>query len=405
MIPLLAAMAGGCNKSRTEVIIGLATDLIAPTPLSSVDMRIYDLDGPSPSGTVISDQSFQISGVRDQAYELPGTFAVYSASGSADRFRAVLTATEKSGATLVVRSAVMNLIPEKTLFVRLGTVSACQGMTDQCNDGESCIAGHCATEDVDSARLPEYTSGMEGQVACFDGTNFVDTSTKVPLTITGTSCGDGTCVDGVCLAPAKTDGGADLSGAGGQAGAGGAGGHGGAPVDAGADGHGCSSADDPTSLAIDATGFVGSACNSFGIEGTWYCTSDTTDTGTGTPPGNGSSNCAAFAIPYNGKSNGMCISGVTSTSTGSYGAALGLELNTPASVNGVNQPKGAYDAAAHNVMGSRSPSPALPTRPTASRCASRSPTPPRPATRSRSSSSPVLEPTTCCSPMPWFPEI
>ena len=127
LVPLLAAMAGGCNKSRTEVIIGLATDLIAPTPLSSVDMRIYDLDGPSPSGTVISDQSFQISGVRDQAYELPGTFAVYSASGSADRFRAVLTATEKSGATLVVRSAVMNLIPEKTLFVRLGTVSACRG--------------------------------------------------------------------------------------------------------------------------------------------------------------------------------------------------------------------------------------------------------------------------------------
>jgi len=205
---VLLGMAFGCQKNRTEIVLGMATDLSASTPLSSVRLQVYSL----PEDVLITDQALPISGTVNELYELPGTYAVYSASGSADRFRALLTATDNNGKTLVVRSAVLSLVPEKTLFARLGVVSACEGMTD-CGMGQTCIEGHCASEDIDSSRLPAYTPGMENEVDCMSATTFVDTSTKQPLKVTGTSCAArGTCLEGVCLAPPPSDGGADKAG-------------------------------------------------------------------------------------------------------------------------------------------------------------------------------------------------
>src|SRR5450432_1045487 len=229
----LLVVAIGCEKNRTEIVLGMATDLSASTPLSSVDLQVFSL----PDDVLVADQQLPISGTVNELYELPGTYAVYSASGSADRFRALLTATDNNGKTLVVRSAVLSLVPEKTLFARLGVVSACEGMTD-CGMGQTCIEGHCASEDIDSSRLPEYTPGMENQVDCTSATAFVDTSTKQPLKVAGTSCAaGGTCLEGVCLTPPPSDGGA--GGRGGSADAGGAGGWGGS---AGANGVGGSGA-------------------------------------------------------------------------------------------------------------------------------------------------------------------
>src|SRR5450432_742544 len=200
----LLVVAIGCEKNRTEIVLGMATDLNASTPLSSVDLKVFSL----PDDILIADQQLPISGTINELYELPGTYAVYSAGGTADRFRALLTATDNNGKTLVVRSAVLSLVPGKTLFARLGMVSACEGMTD-CGTGQTCIGGHCASEDIDSSRLPTYTAGMENEVDCTSATTFVDTSTKQPLKVTGTSCGTGTCLEGVCLAPPPTDGGGD----------------------------------------------------------------------------------------------------------------------------------------------------------------------------------------------------
>jgi alpha-tubulin suppressor-like RCC1 family protein len=203
----LLAMALGCVKNRTEIVLGMATDLTASTPLSSVRLQVYSL----PEDVVIADQALPISGTVNELYELPGTYAVYSASGSADRFRALLTATDNNSNTLVVRSAVLSLVPGKTLFARLGVVSACEGMTD-CGAGETCIEGHCASEEIDSSRLPGYKPGMENEVDCASPTTFVDTSTKQPLKMVGTSCASGeSCLEGVCLSPLPGDGGADRS--------------------------------------------------------------------------------------------------------------------------------------------------------------------------------------------------
>ncbi|HEX4406062.1 MAG TPA: kelch repeat-containing protein, partial [Polyangia bacterium] len=205
-LALLVALvcAAGCSseKKRTELILGVATDLMAPTPLTDVEMHAYRL----PEGVEVGNQIFMISGTLDEDYELPGTYDVYSPTGTADRIRVVLDGHAAGNKLLVERTAVLTMVPGQTLFVRLGVVSACEGMND-CPAGDTCIAGRCQSEDIDTTLLPAYTAGMEKTVACLGATTFVDTSTKQPLPLVSTAdggapCGQGTCAEGVCLAAA-----------------------------------------------------------------------------------------------------------------------------------------------------------------------------------------------------------
>lgn len=197
---MLVFAAGGCHeKSRTEIIVGIATDLMAPMPLTTVSLEVSRF----PEGEVLGAQPFTISGNVNNIYELPGTYAIYSPEGTADRVRIVLTATDNKEQMLVLRSAVLSLVPEKTLFVRLGVVMACVAKPE-CPPGDTCIDGRCLPEAIDSSRLPSYTAGMEKEVNCAgtgagDAT-FVNTSTKVPLPVTDATCPNkGVCQEGVCL--------------------------------------------------------------------------------------------------------------------------------------------------------------------------------------------------------------
>jgi hypothetical protein len=108
--------------------------------------------------------------------------------------------------------------------------------------------------------------------------------------------------------------------------------------DAGADAGVVCSNTDKTILTIDAKGWVDRACNDYNIQGAWYCFADT----------QGTSNCVKNQVPYVASPAGMCLSGKTSTASGAYGAALGLELN---STGGAMSVKNAYDATLNNVVG------------------------------------------------------
>lgn len=234
-----AAISVGCGqKNRTEIIVGLATDLTAPTPLSMVHLEVLRL----PEIVKIGEQDFPISGNSNNVYEIPGTYGVYSANGAADRVQINLTATDPGGLLLVKRTAVLNLVPGRTLFVRLGVISACQGMND-CPTGDTCISGRCAPDEIDSSRLPNYMPGIEKEISCTSPGDavFIDTNTRQRLSVVGASCpNQGMCLEGVCLASpgASSSGGATGSGGGGGRGAGGAGGAGGARGAGGAGGAG-----------------------------------------------------------------------------------------------------------------------------------------------------------------------
>ncbi|HVZ70875.1 MAG TPA: hypothetical protein VHJ20_00755 [Polyangia bacterium] len=198
LIAALALAACKSPKPRTELILGVATDLTAPSPLETITMTVTRL----PENLLIGGQDFPISGHIDELYELPGTYNVFS-DGSADRIQVVLQGKIGNGTVIVERRALLTMIPEHTLFVRLGIVSACQGMLD-CPMGDTCIDGRCLPDEIDTTRLPEYTDGMEKTLQCQGATTYVDTSTKLPLPVLptvdgGAPCGQGTCSEGVCL--------------------------------------------------------------------------------------------------------------------------------------------------------------------------------------------------------------
>jgi len=223
-VALLVVAGFGCKeKARTEILVGLATDLDAPAPLASVHLTVFSL----PNGIPIGEATDRpLSGAIGEPYSLPGTYAVYSDSGTPDRVRVRLVALDQAGQTLVVRTAVLSLVPERTLFVRLGLVSACVGKSD-CADGQTCVDGRCVSEIVDTSQLPTYEPGQESYLTCASGTIYLDTSSKKPLAVKGPACASGLCAEGVCLNPPLGAGGAGgAAGAAGSAGAGG--GHGGA---------------------------------------------------------------------------------------------------------------------------------------------------------------------------------
>lgn len=218
--------SGACTeKKRTEIVVGLATDLSAPAPLQLVTLEVTRAaDGAD--AAPLGELSYTISGAPNVIYELPGTYGIYSETGTADRVRVELTAYDDQERKLVVRSAVFNLVPERTLFVRLGVISACEGMTD-CGAGMTCIEGRCMSEEIDSSRLPTYEPGLESKIECAGATTFVDTGTKQLLTPIAATCASGTCSEGVCLSPSGTGGAGGGPGAGGGGQAGGGGGAGG----------------------------------------------------------------------------------------------------------------------------------------------------------------------------------
>lgn len=224
MAALAAIAAGGCTeKKRTEVVLGLATDLDAPRPLSLVNLLVS-----APGFPLTNGEDRIISGDPLQPYTIPGTYGVFSSAGTADRVHVKLTAFDDRNQVLVVRTAVFSLVPEKTLFVRLGVVSACLGKLD-CDNGQTCIDGRCQSELIDTATLPEYHAGDENTLTCASAVNYVNTGTKQPLMLAAAACPSGVCSEGVCLTPPAGGfgGAAASSGQGGQPGQGGQGGRGG----------------------------------------------------------------------------------------------------------------------------------------------------------------------------------
>jgi hypothetical protein len=79
----------------------------------------------------------------------------------------------------------------------------------------------------------------------------------------------------------------------------------------------CSNTDD-TVVTIDSTGAIYPQCNTWKIQGAWYCYADAV----------GTSNCVSGAAPYSATDSGMCISGTTQAGTTAYGAGLGFGLNS-----------------------------------------------------------------------------
>lgn len=180
------ALTIGCQP-RSELVVGLITDLEVPSQINLVTFEADQADG-----VPVQQKEWP----RDGTLALPGSYGLYTDNGAAPSL--TLTVSGYQGANLVVaRSAVVPIVSGKTLFVRLGLASGCA--TVSCADGQSCVDGKgCQDQAIDAATLPIYTPALTREVACDSGPRWLDTATGTPLPVgagcpAGQSCREGTC--------------------------------------------------------------------------------------------------------------------------------------------------------------------------------------------------------------------
>jgi hypothetical protein len=118
----------------------------------------------------------------------------------------------------------------------------------------------------------------------------------------------------------------------------------------GADGGGivCSGTD-KTVLVPNSTGWLDTTCNSWGIQGSWYCYADGIGINHGGDPTSGPDCKITGTVPWSSVAPGpgMCVSGTTGTTTAAWGAGLGLVMSQA----GHDAGKMPFNASAKNIVG------------------------------------------------------
>ena len=187
----IGAAGIGCRE-RTQIMLGVVTDLRAPKALDQVRLHV---DG---DGVNAFDQVWDLPGIPNVPFILPGSYGLYSPDGSERKVHISLTGW-KAGAQQLERRSLVSLVSGQTLFLRLGLVAGCVAKND-CATDETCIEGLCKPALVDARRLPRYIDEAQvSAVECASGPQYLDTSTGAVLPgkegncTAGTYCQEGTC--------------------------------------------------------------------------------------------------------------------------------------------------------------------------------------------------------------------
>jgi len=194
----LALVVGalGCESPRTQIMIGLATDMQAPDAFDRVELvAVRAKDG---FEEVRID--WTITGDRDEPFNLPGSFGLYS---SGDESKVKLELTGYRGANAVVsRRAVLNFVDEKTLFIRMGLTASCVQRTD-CTPSQSCVEGVCRDTTINEEQLPDFEEELIETVTCTGAVQYIHTATGAPLAASpdAENCPVDQCFEGVCYKP------------------------------------------------------------------------------------------------------------------------------------------------------------------------------------------------------------
>jgi hypothetical protein len=214
----LAALATSCDKHRTEIVLGIATDLPAPMSLDRVTLNVFRQDA---SGEVpvlqCEDGATGCSAwdLKNKAmmglYDLPGSYGIYSSDGTEPRVRIEVIGSQ-GGVERVRRTTITSLVSHQTLFMRMTLVLKCMvgNPNAVCPSGTTCIEGTCQPLERDPHTMPAYATGLESKFQCASGTTYIDTSKgNAPVAVSG-SCGPNEeCQEGTCYKkPAAADGGA-----------------------------------------------------------------------------------------------------------------------------------------------------------------------------------------------------
>ncbi len=182
----------GC-QSRTELVIGVATDLRAKGDIDLLKLVASRNDTP------LVQTEWPLSDSAGTKYELPGSFGLYSADGSAVDVQISVKAY-RGGNLIVDRETELTLISGQTLFLRNALISSCAfGKGPICDTSENCVDGVCQKRQIDASRLPSYRADLVTKTECATPVQYVVSSSGDPMASLGDGCSpDESCHEGVC---------------------------------------------------------------------------------------------------------------------------------------------------------------------------------------------------------------
>ncbi len=182
--------------TRTELLVGVVTDLKAPDVLDAVELQISRGD----TGAVEDDTTWQITGNPDMVFNLPGSYGVVS-DGQDIPIQLSLIGS-KGGAKLLVQTSTLTLVDGQAQFYRMGLTAGCIGR-DDCLPSQTCVEGACRDQAVDSRQLPAFSADLVTELTCENGITYVQTADDTPMPVAGSaaSCPASLCDQGTCLLP------------------------------------------------------------------------------------------------------------------------------------------------------------------------------------------------------------
>lgn len=183
----------GCQP-RTELVLGVATDLTAPGMLDEVRLDM------SRAGTGVPQETVSWPIGPNQSFNLPGSFGIYT-DGETLPVEIVLTGL-KGGSPIVTRTARMTLVEGQTVFYRMGLTGMCVNKS-MCPTNTDCIEGTCQPIEIPQERLPAFDDELVTHVTCQSAATYLDTATGTPMQMLQGrgACPAGQCAEGTCLEP------------------------------------------------------------------------------------------------------------------------------------------------------------------------------------------------------------
>ena len=198
---LLCAIWLPACASRTEVVVGLATDLTTPRDIDVVDLVVLD----RVHGRQVQHR-WQLAKGQNLS-KLPASFGLVPMGDATQEFEVRLSGSRilsddgKGNLKLerhVERRARLSFVQGKTLFLRMALMNSCYDRLEgACPADQWCVEGRCAPIAVSGSSLPPYVPGAESNAACGSA------AASLGLGGAAGACPDGeTCVEASCIASA-----------------------------------------------------------------------------------------------------------------------------------------------------------------------------------------------------------
>jgi hypothetical protein len=199
-LALLVAATACEDREATQVVVSMATDLMAGNPLSRLSMTVERYDDEQQVYIAVDPdvtKEWEIA-APPLGFELPGTVVTYSGAEKEPKIRVTLIAQDPMGDRMLRRQSVFRLVKEKTLYMRMAITAKCFDDAD-CPMEKTCIEGRC--RDPNFEKLPEYRPATRPELTaeCNSGTLFRNTTTGAELQRVADACpGDQLCIEGAC---------------------------------------------------------------------------------------------------------------------------------------------------------------------------------------------------------------